>query len=136
MIAKVIRWILVLPGAIAALYLAYAVNAATTYFAVGRPESGGLMYAFMHSFFALVSGGAFVYAGIWISPPRSPAVGFVLAGLNVLNMGMLATWALQRQDWATLLETLATAAGAGTTAYLYSREPHFLQAKGVGYGGN
>lgn len=132
MVVKVLRWILVLPGAIAALYLAYAANAVSTYFAIGPLERGGIMYTFVHAFFALISGGAFVYAGIWISPTRTPVVGFVLAGLNLLYVGGTVLWSLQTQDWVTLLEALATAVGAGVTAYLYSREPHLLKSGAVG----
>lgn len=129
MMATILRWILVLPGAILTLVVVYAMNVITTSTVIGPAEPGSITDTVNRMFFSLLSGGAFVYAGIWISPTRAPVVGFALAAVAVLTMGMAIVVALETRDWSALLQVLSTAVGAGVTAYIYAQDPHLQKRR-------
>lgn len=126
---RVVRWILVLPGAIAASWVTWWLNMLIAFWSGSffnwiTPFVGRLFFMGDSLFSLLLAGVAFNAAGTYISPTHKKYVTQALAGLVILMAGIdIAAWYYTGQ--LTLFAGLSAAVfvfGAGGYAYAFVEE--------------
>jgi hypothetical protein len=121
-----LRWLVTLPAAAAAGYVAWflvrLLNRATFFFQGLDPDSL-LSRAFIEAVSNGMLGAAFVYAGAKAAPSHKRAVVFVLAGLIVLAGGFaLFPAILARSGWAIYAAAWLVVGACGVAWSVYSGE--------------
>lgn len=116
---RVLRWVLVLPGAIAAGYVAWFtvtfLNRLTMRLYVD--PDGFLGRAYLETISNMVMGAAAVYVGARIAPSEQSKVALALTVLVILAAGVLLFPALQSRSWWAVYAVACLVAGAGSVTW-------------------
>lgn len=119
----VLRWIAVLPGAVAGMILAGIIFALINWLASSRyGDDTWFFYLWHNGVRAAAEGGAFVWIGAYIAPQGEKVVGIVLAGLILLLSGWSLIYLVHQEEWMNGWRLLATNAAAIWAAYFVFKE--------------
>ena len=115
-----VRWIVFLPVAVLAAWLAwYVVNIlgrfSLGFVGIGPEDFRGKLY-FMTAGHAAM-GAAFAYIGTKIAPYHRVVVAFILGGIGIIVAGFLLFPAVMVRDWWAVWGGLFVAIGAGAVVY-------------------
>jgi hypothetical protein len=116
---NVLRWVVCLPGAAIAAWLAWVVvSVIGRWAASGYVDPDGFL---MKAYYTLINhgvlGAAFVYFGARIAPSHRKVVAIVLAVIAVLFMALSTYFAFAQENWWAFAACIATAVGSGAVVY-------------------
>ena len=126
----IVRWSLLLPGAVVASQLAYWLiivgNRITMSQFVDPDSFVGRLFIF--SIGTAVSGFVIVYAGVWIAPSHRKHVAALIAGAGLLFTGSGFTYylAVARDLWSAFGMACAAAGAIVGAVYIFRREQNVV----------
>ena len=109
----VLRWIAVLPGAVAAMILAGLLFGVINWLGSSRfGDDSWFDYIWQNGMKAAAEGAAFVWFGAYIAPQGKKAIGIILAGLILFISGASFFFVVRHEEWMNGWRLLATNAAA------------------------
>jgi len=123
----VLRWVAVLPAALLAACLAYAlIKLLNGGFAAFDPQySSSFYFILLEIGCNYVNGFAFVFVGVYVAPSHKKQVALALAVIGILIVGSSLIIQLQDGQWrlVEILSRLACGAGLITCLWQYFEDP-------------